>query len=53
MGYLETSAAVGTNVREAFELLTRKIVEQVMEVKEFQMKTIKQKPTKIRMFGVI
>jgi GTPase SAR1 family protein len=35
MGYLETSAALGINVREAFELLTRKIIEKVKEIKEF------------------
>ena len=33
MGYLETSAALGINIREAFELLTRKIVERVNEMK--------------------
>jgi hypothetical protein len=44
MGYLQTSAAMGINIREAFELITRKILERVEQIKYFEMKTIKQKP---------
>ena len=29
MGYVQTSAAMGTNVREAFELISKKIIERV------------------------
>jgi hypothetical protein len=32
MGYLAASAALGVNVREAFELLTRKIVQRVEQM---------------------
>ena len=53
MGFLETSAAVGTNIREAFELIMRKIMEQVMDFKEFSMKTVKRKPAKIRTYAAI
>jgi len=36
MGYVQTSAAMGTNVREAFELITKKIIERVEQIKSFE-----------------
>lgn len=33
MGYLETSAAVGTNISQAFQLLTSKIIEKIDSLK--------------------
>ena len=35
MGYVQTSAAMGTNIREAFELITKKIMERVEQLRYF------------------
>jgi hypothetical protein len=35
MGYVQTSAAMGTNIKEAFELITKKILERVEQLKYF------------------
>ena len=42
MGYVQTSAALGTNVKEAFELITRKIMERVEQIKSFEQKSSKK-----------
>ena len=47
MGYMQTSAALGTNVNEAFDLLTRKIVERVSDLSKSKKKAARKgKPTK-------
>lgn len=44
MGYVQTSAAMGTNVKESFDLITKKILERVEQLKYFEKKSAKQKP---------
>ena len=44
MGYVQTSAALGTNIREAFELMTKKVMERVEQLKYFEQKASNKKP---------
>ena len=48
LGYMQTSAAIGTNVNEAFDLLTKKIVERVENVEEVMRKEREAAEKKVR-----